>query len=236
MPTGLRIAVIGCRGVVGNATARLLVSLGHKVTGCDKGDSPTDCDIAFVCIPEREVIADTLKLYQTGLFVIRSTVPPGTCEALQDKLGVHVAHNPEFLRESSAVVDVFNPDRIIIGECCPEHGTVLRNLFEPLRRPIHTADRRTTELTKLTCNAWLATVISYWNEVDLIAGKLGVNGAVVGMLASTDPRISCYGSRFHNRFGGKCLPKDTEQLVKVATQNGVHPMLLRAVLAVNEAK
>jgi len=232
----LKILVIGHKGIVGNATYWLLTRLGYCVSGCDKGDTPIPSDIAFVCLPESEVRPDVLRDYRTGLFVVRSTVLPGTCEELQIDLNTHVAHNPEFLREATAVMDSFNPDRIVIGECCHMHTGILQTIYAPLRRPIHTASRKTTELTKLACNGYLAAVISYWNEVDMIAEKIGVNGTMVGMLASTDPRISGYGSRLHGKFGGKCLPKDTEHLIKLATQAGMQPSLLRAVLAVNDAK
>jgi UDPglucose 6-dehydrogenase len=230
----LEILVIGYRGVVGNATYQLFKRLGHKVTGVDKGDKAVTSDVAFVCIPETEVTPYLLHDFRTRLFVIRSTVPPGTCELLQKQLGVHIAHNPEFLREATAVQDAFNPDRIVIGQCCKYHGGMLASLYQPLRRPIHRASRTVTELTKIACNGFLATMISYWNEVDMIAGKLGVSGTDVGMLASTDPRIGRYGSCFHDKFGGKCLPKDMQQLIQAARTAGLNPKLLEAVLETNK--
>jgi len=227
------IAVIGYKGVVGNATYQLLSRLNYNVVGIDVGDQPGASDIAFVCIPEGEVSPSVLRRHTTRLFVIRSTVPPLTCEQLQGELGIHVLHNPEFLREASSVVDEFNPDRIIIGDCCREHGDLVARLFEPLRRPIIRSSRRVTELTKIACNSWLAMVISYWNTIDVIAGKMDVSGTEVGMLASTDPRISSYGSRFHCKYGGKCLPKDIDQLRRLADSLGVKPKLLDAVADVN---
>lgn len=229
----MRITVIGHRGVVGNATYQLLSRLGYEVHGCDMEDRPVESDIAFVCLPEREVRANLLQMYHTKLYVVRSTVVPGTCEQLQRDLGVHVLHNPEFLRESSAVIDSFNPDRIIIGACCPEHAATMERLYKQLYKPVFVTDRKVSELTKLACNGWLAAVIGYWNEIDTLADALGISGTEVGMLASTDPRISAYGSRYHNRFGGKCLPKDTQHLIDIAREHGLPVDLLETIMANN---
>jgi len=231
---GLDITVIGYKGVVGNATYELFNSLGYKVSGVDVGDRPVSSDVTFVCLPEAKVTPNILRQHTTRLFVIRSTVPPGTCEALQLELGVHVAHNPEFLREASAVLDEFNPERVVIGQCCRKHGGLLKHLYRPLRRPIHVTNTRASELLKLACNGYLATLISYWNEIEEIASALGINGVEVGMLASTDPRINPYGSRYHHRFGGRCLPKDTIALITVARRCGVNPSMLEATLKINE--
>ena len=231
---GIKLAVIGYKGVVGNATYTLMQRLGYEVVGSDNGNGTTVSDIAFVCLPELIVTAETLSRHRTELFVIRSTVLPNTCELLQSELGVHVLHNPEFLKEASAVLDEFNPDRVVIGECCKEHGELVASLYAPLCKPIYRTNRRVTELAKLSCNGYLATVISYWNEIEEIANKLGISGTEVGMLASTDPRVSNYGSRYHGKFGGKCLPKDTEHLITTARNLGMNPALLKAVMKVNE--
>lgn len=230
----VKLTVIGHKGVVGGATYQLFKRLGYDVTGVDVGDKPMVSDIAFVCVPEGLVTAELLKEYVTGLFVVRSTVLPGACEALEKATGVHVAHNPEFLRESTALMDSFNPDRIIIGGCCRRHSASLTKLYAPLRRPIYCASRKVTELTKLASNAYLATLISYWNEIDELAECLGVSGTEIGMLASTDPRISYYGSRLHDHYGGKCLPKDARRLIDLCRANYMNPALLEAVERVNE--
>jgi len=230
----VKIAVIGYKGVVGNTTYQLLKSLKYKITGYDIGDRPMPSDIAFVCLPEQFVTTEVLKQYKTELLVVRSTVLPNTCELLQEELEIHVLHNPEFLKEATAIIDEFNPERIIIGECCKEHGDLVAKLYKPLCRSIFRTSRLVSELTKLACNGYLATVISYWNEIEEIASKLGISGAEVGMLASTDSRISCYGSRCHNKFGGKCLPKDTEHLIATARHLGMNPALLEATMKVNE--
>lgn len=230
----MRIVVVGFKGVVGNATFQLFSRLNYEVYGVDVSNVPIESDITFICLPEDKITPEELSRHKTKLYVVRSTVVPGTCEALQNKLNIHVLHNPEFLRESTAVLDEFNPDRILIGECCHRHSNMVADLYKPLRRPILRASSRATELTKLACNGWLATVISYWNSIEQIAWHYGVSGTEVGMLASTDSRISWYGSRFHSQFAGKCLPKDTAHLMKLAEGCGADTSLFKAVMEVNQ--
>lgn len=236
------ITVIGYKGVVGNATYSLFKRLGYDVNGIDIKDSshndPILGEILFICIPESGVTSKNLRKYittRTQLFVIRSTVLPSTCELLQSELGIHVAHNPEFLREASSVIDSFSPERVLIGYCCEKHAQWIQDLYNPLCRPVYLAARRVTELTKLACNGWLANVISYWNTIDRIAQEYGLSGTEVGMLASTDPRIGDYGSRFHNKFGGKCLPKDLNHLISIAQLLGLDTecSCLKAIAEVN---
>jgi len=229
-----KILVVGHKGVVGNATYTLFKRLGYDIFGVDKEDtSYPKADVTFICVPEKVVTVDFLSKFKTDLMVIRSTVVPGTCKMIHRELGVHTCHNPEFLRESTAIMDSFTPERVIIGECCKFHGNILEELYEPLRKPIFRDSPEVTEMTKLAINGFLSTIISYWNEIDEISSKIGVNGTKVGMLASTDSRVGYYGSRFHTKFGGKCLPKDTNHLIDVAKENGLNPVLLDAVMEIN---
>lgn len=235
------IHVVGYKGVVGNATYELFKRLGHKVTGSDKGDLLPPADIYFVCVPE-DIVEDLVlhwkdDVWGRPLIVIRSSVTPGTCVKLTNEIRyLHICHNPEFLREATAVQDEFNPARIVIGQCCHEHGRLLKSLYRPLRVPIVLTDPTTSELVKLASNCYLATIISYWNEIEKLAQKVGVSGHQVGMIASMDPRISSYGARFHNKYGGRCLPKDTVQLIKYYEEElGMDPVLLKAVEEVNNS-
>ena len=235
----MRISVIGM-GVVGTATFQLFEKLGHIPEGCDKVNyqlHPRRSDFYFICVPEGDVeepvkwIAENLP---EGLIVVRSSVLPKTCQALDKKYGRHICHNPEFLRESTALFDEMNPSRVVIGECCWYHGDELEKLYKPLQCTIVRTNPATSELTKLASNFCLASYISYWNEIEQIAKKIGVSGHQVGMIASLDPRISTYGSRFHQKFGGRCLPKDTQQLIDFAQSLGYDSILLKAVQKVND--
>lgn len=236
----MRLVVIGSKGIVGGATYELLTRLGHEVTGVDKGDRIPEpipgTDVAFVCVPEdsvQDVFNEMPRLYD--LAVLRSSVMPGVSDALQRHHKIHVTHNPEFLREATAVLDELNPERIVLGVCCNDHAELLKAIYKPLQRPIITTTRRTSELVKLATNAYLATLISFWNEIEGIASRIKVSGHEVGMIASTDSRIVSYGSRAHHKYGGKCLPKDIRQLIVRAESLGLEPNLLRAVEEVNDA-
>lgn len=236
----MKIAVIGHKGIVGNATYTLFKQLGYDVTGVEKEDAlPRRNHIAFICVPEF-LVDEVLEEYSSlhclpELTVIRSTVIPGTCDRLNKKYsGTHVCHLPEFVREATAVLDEFNMHRFILGACCEYHSKIIKQLLVPLRIPVHITKPTISELVKLSVNSYLTTLISYWNEIEEIAQGLGISGHQVGMLASTDPRVADYGSRYHNKFGGKCLPKDLEQLIETAYQAGKNPKLLEVVRYINE--
>ena len=235
----MKLHVIGYKGVVGGATYELFTRLGYEVTGSDKGDPLLPADVYFICVPEdavEELVLHkiSVSVWDRPLIVIRSSVPPGTCIRMSNKIAyLHISHNPEFLREAVAVQDEFSPARIVIGQCCEEHGDVLESLYKPLGVPIVRTDPTTSELVKLASNNYLSTVISYWNTVEEVAKRIGVSGHQVGMIASMDPRISSYGARFHGKYGGRCLPKDAQQLIKFSESIGYDPILIKAVEEVN---
>jgi len=246
----LKIQVIGA-GVVGQATGRGFARLGHEVyfydvdekvieslegEGYQRGIVIRGADVYFVCVPEGVVKETVASWSQPGrLIVIRSTVPPGTAEGLAKVHTCHVCSNPEFLREAVSEYDFLNPPGIIIGACCEEHKDLLRELYEPFRKPIQFIPRKVAELTKLCVNGYLACQISYWNQVKLLADKLGINSQEVGMLASYgDARVSTYGARMHGRpYGGKCLPKDLTQLINLSIKLGSPHYLLGSIRDIN---
>ena len=243
----MRIQVIGA-GVVGQATGRGFARLGHSVEYSDMykegyNKRPLNpAGVYMICTPEAAVEEVVTWLqghplrYGEGLLVIRSSVPPGTCRGLRAKYQRHICSNPEFLREAVAEYEFLNPPGIIIGECCKEHGAFLEELYTPFRKPIYRTTPEVAELTKLAVNGYLACQISYWNQVRLLADEFGINSHEVGMLATFgDERVSVYGSRMHGRsFGGKCLPKDLNQLLKLATDKGANSTLFEAIKAIND--
>lgn len=247
----MNIQVIGA-GVVGEVTGEALSRFGHSIIFCDidkerilelqsKGfevsEKPTSqADIHFICTPEGvvEKVVDQLATFD-GLIVIRSTVLPGTTKSLAEKHGRHISHNPEFLRAAMASWDSLNPDRVVIGECCEDHGDVLEKLYESLRTPIVRVDPTTSEMIKLASNAALSSYISFWNEIYKICDIIGVNSHVVGKVSSMDRRISEYGASMHGKaFGGMCLPKDLDHLIEFSEEEGYIPELLKAIRNLNE--
>ena len=232
------IEVVGHKGVVGNATYQLLKAYGYAVYGRDKGDPLLEkVDVSFLCVMEdgvEKLCAEAAKY--TNLIVVRSTVKPGVCEDLMAELDIHICHMPEFLRAATAVMDSFNQNFILIGGCCAKHKALLRDMFAPACVPIVETNPDTAAMVKITINNYLACQISFWNEIEAIAAVTGVSGHQIGAIASLDPRVSNYGSRFHNKYDGKCLPKEIKQMQDYAKKIGIETPLLDAVEKVNECQ
>ncbi|HEY0797977.1 MAG TPA: nucleotide sugar dehydrogenase, partial [Candidatus Baltobacteraceae bacterium] len=149
---------------------------------------------------------------------------------------ISVASNPEFLREGSAISDFMHPDRVVIGAFSDDDVRVLSELYAPLNARIFVTDVRTAEMIKYTANAFLATKISFINEIANICQSVGADVKEVALGAGLDKRI---GTAFFNAglgFGGSCFPKDVRALVRIGESSGVAPRLLSSVLAVNSAQ
>jgi UDPglucose 6-dehydrogenase len=187
-----------------------------------------------------ESLAEVLDHY--AIIVNKSTVPVGTgdwvasiMEQHGKKVGVDfdVVSNPEFLREGSAIHDVMNPDRVVLGATNRAAAEAVAQLHLPLRCPIMITDLRTAEMIKYASNAFLATRISFINEIAAICEKLGADVKEVAAGMGYDKRI---GRTFLDAglgFGGSCFPKDVKALEFMAAVNGAHPQLLRAVMEIN---
>ena len=145
-----------------------------------------------------------------------------------------VASNPEFLREGSAVDDFFHPDRIVIGCSDPEAEAFLRELYAPLAAPFIVTDMRTAEMIKYAANAFLAAKISFANEIAAICAAAGTDVTAVLAGAGADARIGPAYLGAGLGFGGSCLPKDARALRDLAAGVPVEPLLLDAILAINQ--
>jgi UDPglucose 6-dehydrogenase len=185
-------------------------------------------------------IADALD--SPKLVVNKSTVPVETGDLVAALIReykrveheVHVVSNPEFLREGSAIADFMQPNRIVIGVSDPRAEAVMRELYEPLGAPIIATDVRTAEMIKYTANAFLATKISFINEIAAICERVGADVKDVVRGAGSDQRI---GAAFMNPglgFGGSCFPKDVRALCRMAQSHALTTDVLDAVLAVND--
>ncbi len=236
-------------GVVGGAQAYLASKLGHEVLGVDHGrtsyeyarmiaEPEKDVDVTFVCTPELAVgvvIANLIEKKVKGLYVIKSTVPSGTTQGLMKKHGVHICHNPEFLVEKMALESIAHPSMVAIGQCCPAHSEIRKKLYAPLGCPIVVSEPTVTETVKLTLNSYLSTLISFWNEIDKIAKALGISTKELAEIVKLNPRVSAYGTEFFGSpFGGKCLPKDLDQLIQLSHQVGADAFLLEATRDFNK--
>ena len=180
-------------------------------------------------------------LGQRTIIVNKSTVPIGTGDWVTEIVKQHVApgiefavvSNPEFLREGSAVLDCQQPDRIVLGAQDRAAAETVAQLYLPLRRPIIITDLRTAEMIKYASNAFLATRISFINEIASICEKLGADVKEVAAGMGYDRRIGPVFLDAGLGWGGSCFPKDVKALEHMAAINGCHPQLLRAVMEIN---
>lgn len=216
----------------------------------------TSAEFLFMCLPtppSPNGAADTsiLRSALTTLapllrppypvVVVKSTAPVGTCASLQrllEKLDstlseVPIVSNPEFLREGSAIADFLNPDRVVLRAEIPAAAGAVRALYDPLDAPVLTTDSATSEMIKYASNSFLATKISFVNEVADICERVGADVSVVADGMGLDRRIGKSFLRPGVGYGGSCFPKDTQALAHLGAMHGADPKLLRAVMDVN---
>jgi UDPglucose 6-dehydrogenase len=195
-----------------------------------------EADLAYV----QEAVEGVADLMTEPVIIInKSTVPIGTGDWVAKIVSRHtdipfsVVSNPEFLREGSAVYDFYNPDRVVLGSIDPRDAEAVADIYRPLGCPILITDLRTAEMIKYASNAFLATRISFINEMAGICEEMGADVAVVAKGMGMDKRI---GPHFLNAgvgWGGSCFPKDVKALEYMASVHGCHPQLLRAVMDIN---
>ena len=193
-----------------------------------------------------DAVAETIAQHLNGYKVVvtKSTVPVGTGERLRKIIGKNlkeqanfdVVSNPEFLREGSAIEDFLRPNRVVIGSGSPQAVAIMKDLYRPLyliETPFVVTDIATAELIKYASNAFLATKISFINEMANLCEKVGADVHQVAEGMGLDGRI---GPKFLHPgpgYGGSCLPKDTIALVQIAKESGCNLELLNAVIRVN---
>ncbi len=222
----------------------------------------TKSEITFICVgtPSKDDGYIDLKYVKSAskkigkvladkddfhVVVVKSTVVPGTTEnvvkpIIEEKSGKKafedfgLAMNPEFLREGNAVNDFFNPDRIVIGVKDERTKSILEELYKPFKCPKLITDIKTAEMIKYASNAFLATKISFANEIGNICKKLGIDVYEVFRGVGLDHRINPAFFRAGIGFGGSCFPKDVKALIRKAEELGEEPRILKAVIEVNE--
>ena len=194
-----------------------------------------------------ETVAEAIAQHMNGYKVIvtKSTVPVGTGERLREIIGrrqkesfdFDIVSNPEFLREGSAIEDFLRPNRVVIGAKSQQAIAIMKDLYRPLyliETPMLITDMATAEMIKYASNAFLATKISFINEVANICERVGADVQLVAKGMGLDGRI---GGKFLHPgpgFGGSCFPKDTLALAQLAQKSGYDFSILNAVINVNQ--
>ena len=200
-------------------------------------------DLQYVYAAARE-IARRLRGYT--VIVDKSTVPAGTAREVKrivreanPEADFDVASNPEFLREGSAIGDFMRPDRVVLGVESERAEDLLRELYRPLNlieAPMVVTDLESAEITKYAANAFLATKISFINEIAELCEKTGGDVHAVAKGIGLDGRI---GKKFLHPgpgYGGSCFPKDTQAMIRMAQQAGASSRIVEAVVQVNAAQ
>ena len=200
-------------------------------------------DLSFVYDAAREIAA---ALEGFTVVITKSTVPVGTGDEVEriireerPNADCAVVSNPEFLREGAAIRDFKHPDRIVVGTTEPRAREVMSELYRPLylnRAPIMFTDRRTAELIKYAANAFLATKITFINEIADLAEKVGADVQEIARGIGLDNRIGAKFLHAGPGFGGSCFPKDTLALLKTGQDYAAPVRIVEAVVAVNDAR
>jgi UDPglucose 6-dehydrogenase len=206
-----------------------------------RGDGHADLSYVFAAIDE---LASQLK--GPIVVVTKSTVPVGTGDKIASLLkekgapdGVSVASNPEFLREGAAIADFKHPDRILVGAEDDRARQIVAEIYRPLflnRAPMLFTSRRTAELTKYAANAFLATKISFINEMADLCEAVGADVQDLARGIGLDNRI---GAKFLHPgpgYGGSCFPKDTLALLRIAQEAGIEQRIVSTVVDVNDSR
>jgi len=194
-----------------------------------------------------ETVAETIAEHMNGYKVIvtKSTVPVGTGEKIRKIIGSRqkehfdfdIVSNPEFLREGSAIEDFLHPNRVVIGATSQQAVAIMRDLYRPLyliETPMLITDVPTAEMVKYASNAFLATKISFINEVANLCEKVGADVQQVAKGMGLDGRI---GSKFLHPgpgYGGSCFPKDVSALAQISQMEGYDFKILMSVMEVNQ--
>jgi UDPglucose 6-dehydrogenase len=202
------------------------------------GTPPTyagDADLSAV-----HAVVDAIPPSAEQALVMKSTVPCGTGASLQRVFGEQGKSRlgyvacPEFLKEGSAVKDFLNPDRVVVGDNGDWAGDAVVELYEPLNAPLVRTDVASAEMVKLASNAFLATKISFINEIANVCEETGADVVEVARGMGLDDRIGPKFLQAGIGFGGSCFPKDVDALKQLAGNSGYHFQLLTAVIEVNE--
>jgi UDPglucose 6-dehydrogenase len=237
------------------------VRAGRLAFTCDGPGSISGADVVFIAVgtPSRRgdghadlsyvfTAADEIAAALDGYTVVitKSTVPVGTGRKIEERIRAirsdadfDVCSNPEFLREGSAIEDFRRPDRVVCGTASDRPRDVMRELYRPLylnETPMLFTSRETAELIKYAANAFLATKITFINEMADLCERVGANVQDVARGIGLDGRI---GSKFLHAgpgYGGSCFPKDTMALLRTAEESGSPSRLVEAVTKVNERR
>ncbi len=239
-----------------------LVSSDKLVASDDVRDAVEDAQIVFICVQTpslpsgridirpvkaacRTIAKALASSSERKIVVMKSTVVPSTTDSVvkpileeQSRMragaGFGLCMNPEFLQEGSALKDSIEPSRIVIGYEDRRDAKALLDLYRPINATKIVTDLRSAEMIKYASNTFLATKITYSNEIANMCARFGIDSEAVLEAVGLDPRIGSLFLRPGLGFGGSCLPKDVKALRDKAKQEGYSPRLLEALMTIND--
>ena len=236
-------------------------NVGRSLFATSDYEPVRDSDLVFICVgtpcgedgcadlsmiraASRSVGEALLRCDHPPAVVVKSTVPPGTTEDIVRPLvqkaagrsDIRYAMNPEFLREGRAIRDFFHPDRIIIGSCDNGCFDTVASAYHGIDAPVIRTSVSAAEMIKYVSNAFLATKISFSNEMGNICKRIGIDVYEVMKGVGMDTRISPHFLDAGVGFGGSCFPKDVTALINFAVSIGEDPIILKSVMKVNETQ
>lgn len=208
-------------------------------------------DLSMIASAAKSIGIALRRSERYHVVAVKSTVPPGTTEFLvkpivqkysaegamasaNSSIDIGFVMNPEFLREGRAVQDFMKPDRIVVGSSDGKAGDFFLNIYDGLEAPIIRTSLTAAEMIKYTSNAFLATKISFSNEIGNICKGLGIDVYEVMNGVGLDHRINPYFLNAGAGFGGSCFPKDVSALIHIAENIGEEPVLLKSVMEIND--
>lgn len=238
---------------------RTNLDAGRLLFTIDLAEAVSRSQIVFIAVgtpPREDGSADLANIESVALavagalssytvIVVKSTVPVGTCGRLEKLIApharhpVHIVSNPEFLKEGTAIDDFLRPDRVIIGANEPEPAEIVASLYLPFVRnnkPIMIMSRRAAEMSKYASNAYLATRISFINEIAEICEKMNIDVDEVRRGMGADARVGHHFLYPGVGYGGSCFPKDVQALANFGRASGAGVDILEAVHRRNETQ
>jgi UDPglucose 6-dehydrogenase len=248
----MKVAIIGSQGYVGEAVVELFQQ-AKGVTVIEYDIKPpkstpyskkavNNADVGFVCVPtptvnkkcDISIVEEVVKWLNTKVIVINSTVPVGTTEMLANKYHKRIVHSPEFLRQESNITDILNVNRVVLGGARDDVEMVekvYRAAYGNAQIQYAKTDSKTSELCKYITNCYLATKVTFSNEMKAISDIYGVEWDKVRKTFLLDSRISDSHTEVTSEggFGGGCLPKDIVALIGATEENGYSPQFLHSV-------
>ena len=256
------IGIVG-QGFVGNSVKEGLKSyfnietydvIEQKRTVKNLDELFIKSDVIFVCLPTPmrlsgecdtsivHKVLNELNSYGNKIVILKSTVPPGTCDGLSERYtNLDIVFNPEFLTEANAVDDFINQDRIVLGGGSEDVLEIVEEMFKVSFKdiPIIKTDRKTAEMVKYVTNCFLATKVSFANNIYDICKKSNIDYSKMIDIVKHDERVGSShwmvpGPDGDRGYGGHCFPKDMKALVYYASTIGYYPLLIDSAIKVND--